>query len=49
MIKIIFVCHGNICRSVAAEYIAKKIIKERHIEHLYSIESKAMEMIFILR
>lgn len=41
MIKIIFVCHGNICRSVAAEYIAKKIIKERHIEHLYSIESRA--------
>ena len=44
MIKIIFVCHGNICRSVAAEYIAKKIIKERNIEHLYSIESKATSL-----
>ena len=38
MIKIIFVCHGNICRSVAAEYIAKKIIKERNIEHLLKLE-----------
>ena len=25
MKKIIFVCHGNICRSVAAEYIMKKL------------------------
>ena len=25
MEKIIFVCHGNICRSVAAEYIMKKL------------------------
>ena len=28
MIKILFVCHGNICRSVAAEYIAKDLDKE---------------------
>ncbi len=28
MKKIIFVCHGNICRSVAAEYIAKSMSKE---------------------
>ena len=29
--NIIFVCHGNICRSVAAEYIAKDLDKEgRH-------------------
>ena len=26
--NIIFVCHGNICRSVAAEYIAKDLDKE---------------------
>ena len=25
MKKIIFVCHGNICRSVAAEYIMKSL------------------------
>ena len=28
MKKIIFVCHGNICRSVAAEYIMKKLSKD---------------------
>ena len=30
--KIIFVCHGNICRSVAAEVIAKEIIRKSHIK-----------------
>lgn len=34
MRKIIFVCHGNICRSVAAEYIAKQIIKEQNIHDI---------------
>ena len=29
MIRIIFVCHGNICRSVSAEYIMKYLIKNR--------------------
>ena len=29
MRKIIFVCHGNICRSVAAEFIAKQLLKEK--------------------
>ena len=28
--NIIFVCHGNICRSVAAEYIAKYLDKDHH-------------------
>ena len=28
MKKIVFVCHGNICRSVAAEYIFKSLSKE---------------------
>lgn len=27
MIKILFICHGNICRSVMAEYIAKNMFK----------------------
>ena len=31
MRKIIFVCHGNICRSVAAEFIAKSMIKDQQI------------------
>lgn len=35
--NIIFVCHGNICRSVAAEYIAKKM----DIHHHFNIISRA--------
>ena len=38
MKKIIFVCHGNICRSPAAEYIAKEIDKE----HKYQYISRAV-------
>ena len=31
MIRILFVCHGNICRSVSAEYIMKNILKANGI------------------
>ena len=31
MIKILFICHGNICRSVAAEMVLKQMIRERRI------------------
>ena len=31
MKKIVFVCHGNICRSVAAEYIMKSLTKDYEI------------------
>lgn len=37
MKKILFVCHGNICRSVMAEYIMKYLDKENK----FYIESKA--------
>lgn len=40
MKNIIFVCHGNICRSVAAEYIAKDIDKE----HRFNIISRATSL-----
>ena len=29
MLKICFVCHGNICRSPMAEFIFKKILEEK--------------------
>ena len=41
MTKIMFVCHGNICRSPMAELIFKKMIKERGIEHKYIVSSSA--------
>ena len=37
MRKIIFVCHGNICRSVAAEFIAKQILKEQKDQQILVI------------
>ncbi len=39
MIKIMFVCHGNICRSPMAEYVMKELAKGR--EDIY-VESKAV-------
>lgn len=41
MTKILFVCHGNICRSPMAEFIMKEIAKQRGIEGDFYIESAA--------
>lgn len=41
MIKICFVCLGNICRSPMAEFIMKKKIKDLNLEDSFHIESRA--------
>ncbi len=41
MYKIMFVCHGNICRSPMAEFIFKKMISERGLEDKYYVASSA--------
>ena len=41
MIKVLFVCHGNICRSPMAEYVMQHMVEEKHIAHKYHIESAA--------
>lgn len=41
MIKICFVCLGNICRSPMAEYIMKKKLKDLNLENEYLIVSRA--------
>ena len=41
MKKIMFVCHGNICRSPMAEFIFKKMIKERGLEDDFFVCSSA--------
>ena len=40
--KIIFVCHGNICRSPMAEYVMKHLVKEKGLENEYHITSGAV-------
>lgn len=42
MKKIIFVCHGNICRSPAGEYICKYLVKKFGRENEFSICSRAV-------
>lgn len=41
MKKIMFVCHGNICRSPMAEFIFKKMVAERGVEDEFLIASCA--------
>ena len=41
MIKILFVCHGNICRSPMAEYIMKDILEKRGLQDRYEVASAA--------
>lgn len=40
-IQILFICHGNICRSPMAEYVLKDMAREMGIEHRLHIESAA--------
>lgn len=41
MIRILFVCHGNICRSPMAEYIFKDLIAQKGIQDQFLIASAA--------
>lgn len=40
-IKVLFICHGNICRSPMAEFMFKKMVEERGIADEFIIESAA--------
>lgn len=41
MIKIMFVCHGNICRSPMAEFVFSHFVKENNISDKFCIASSA--------
>ena len=42
MIKINFVCHGNICRSPMAEYVFKNLVESRGVADKFYITSSAV-------
>ncbi len=41
MTRILFVCHGNICRSPMAEFVMKDLVKKARLETEFLIESAA--------
>ena len=41
MTRILFVCHGNICRSPMAEFVMKDLVKKAGLEGQFHIESAA--------
>jgi len=41
MKKILFVCHGNICRSPMAEFVMKELVHERGVADRFTIASAA--------
>lgn len=42
MIKVCFLCHGNICRSTMAEFVFKDFVKKKGTADKFSICSKAL-------
>ncbi|MCQ2472231.1 MAG: low molecular weight phosphotyrosine protein phosphatase [Clostridia bacterium] len=41
MIKILFICHGNICRSPMAEFVMKKLVADEGLSSHFEISSAA--------
>ncbi len=41
MIRVLFVCHGNICRSPMAEFVFKDMVNKRGLEDNFLIASAA--------
>lgn len=40
-LNVIFVCHGNICRSTMAEFIFRDMVKKKGLENRFEISSRA--------
>ena len=41
MIKILFICHGNICRSTMAEFVMKELVRRAGLADAFYIASAA--------
>lgn len=44
LIRILMVCHGNICRSPMAEFVIKDMIEREHLGKLFYVASAATSM-----
>ena len=42
MIKVLFLCHGNICRSPMCEFVMKDLVKKAGLEERFHIASAAV-------
>ena len=42
MIKVLFVCHGNICRSPMGEYVLKHMVAQAGVADRFEIDSAAV-------
>ena len=40
-IKVLFICHGNICRSTMAQCVLTHMVKQRGLEDMFYIDSAA--------
>lgn len=41
MIRILFICHGNICRSTMGQFVLQDLVNKSGIAETFSIDSKA--------
>ena len=41
MIKVLFICHGNICRSTMAQFVFSNMVNKLGLESLFLIDSAA--------
>ncbi len=42
MVNLLFVCHGNICRSPMAEFVMKRLVSDAGLDAFFHIESAAL-------
>ena len=41
MVKVLFICHGNICRSPMAEYLLRDMVRRQGLAAQFQIASAA--------
>ena len=41
MIKVLFICHGNICRSTMAQFVFQHMVNDQGLKDKFHIDSAA--------